>query len=97
MTYKPVPEVDEEYESHSQDESSQSHQQVEPLMFIDIALQQNQKPIRIALYEDSDPHKIALKFIKQQGIDSNIYYEELVTMMIQAKEKAQQERHSPAK
>jgi hypothetical protein len=62
-------------------------------MFIDIALHQDQKPIRIALYEDSDPQRVAKKFIRQQRIDSSTYYEELVLMMRQAKEKALQDKH----
>jgi hypothetical protein len=45
------------------------------------------------LYEDSDPQKVALKFIRQQRIDSSTYYEELVLMMVQAKEKALQDKH----
>ena len=59
-------------------------------MFIDIALSQDQKPIRIAIYEDSDPEKIAKKFITQQGITN--HYEELVAMMQQAKQKALSEQ-----
>jgi hypothetical protein len=65
-------------------------------MFIDIALQPEQKPIRIALYEDSEPERIAQKFIKQQGIDHHTYYMELVSMMKQAKDNALIDRKAPS-
>ena len=44
------------------------------------------------MYEDSDPQRVAKKFIRQQRIDSSTYYEELVLMMVQAKEKALQDK-----
>lgn len=63
MTYKPVQEVEEEYDSHDS-RDGYSVATSEPLMFIDIAMNPDQEPVRIALYEDSDPLKIAKKFIK---------------------------------
>ena len=57
-------------------------------MFIDIGVKKDEKPVRIAIYEDSDPQQLAYKFITQQKIDDSEYYQELVTMMRQAKEEA---------
>jgi len=39
-------------------------QETEPLMFIDIALSEEMQPSRIALFEHSDPEKVARRFIK---------------------------------
>ncbi len=89
MAYKPVQEVEEEYDSHDENTDSSASQ---PLMFIDIAMRPDQEPVRIAIYEDSDPLRLAKKFIKQQGIESAQHYDELVHMMQQAKEKVLAER-----
>ena len=77
--------MEEEYESQSVD----SHEnETEPLMFIDIALSEQQKPVRISLFEDSDPEKVARRFVKQQGIPPEDYLEELLFMLTQAKQNA---------
>lgn len=61
-----------------------------PIVYVDVSLgkSSNSKPVRIALYNDSRPEDIARKFIRQQKISSEAYFNELVTMLYQAKDKA---------
>lgn len=61
----------------------------EPLMFVDVALGQDSKPVRISIYEDSDPAEVAERFITEQMVSREIYYEELVSMLKHAKENAE--------
>ncbi len=57
-------------------------------MFIDIALSEDKQPARIALFEHSDPEKVARRFIKYQRISEEDYLEELLYMLKDAKENA---------
>lgn len=57
-------------------------------MYIDIALSEDKKPARIALFEHSDPEKVARRFIKHQKIPEEDYLEELLYMLKDAKENA---------
>lgn len=43
----------------------------EPLLFVDVNLGMQEKT-RIALYEKSNPEKVAKKFVKENGLDKNI-------------------------
>jgi hypothetical protein len=53
-------------------------------MFIDISPSEDKQPARIALYEHSDPEKVARRFIKQQRISAEDYLEELIFMLTDA-------------
>jgi hypothetical protein len=50
-------------------------------MFIDISPSEDKQPVRIALYEHSDPEKVARRFIKKQRISAEEYLEELIFML----------------
>jgi hypothetical protein len=63
-------------------------QESEALMFIDIALSEEMQPSRIALFEHSDPEKVARRFIKQKRISADQYLDELLLMLRDAKENA---------
>jgi hypothetical protein len=43
----------------------------EPLLYVDVNLGGNEKT-RIALYEKSNPEKVARKFVRDHGLDENI-------------------------
>lgn len=51
--------------------SSSSSEKGEPLLYVDVNFGTNEKT-RIALYEKSDPEKVAKKFVKKHGLDSQI-------------------------
>jgi hypothetical protein len=53
-------------------------------MFIDISPSEDKQPARIALYEHSDPEKVARRFIKKQKISAEDYLEELIFMLTDA-------------
>lgn len=42
----------------------------EPLLYVDVNLGQDKT--RIALYQRSNPDKVAAKFVEEHGLDSNI-------------------------
>lgn len=83
-SYKPVQEAVDEDSSFDEPPSHLG----EPLMFVDVALGQDQKPVRISIYQDSDPAEVAERFITEQMVSREIYYEELVSMLTHAKDNA---------
>ena len=88
---KVLSKVEEEYDSQSVDSRDQES---EPLMFIDISPSEDKQPARIALYEHSDPEKVARRFIKQQRISAEDYLEELIFMLTDAQKNAIQQKLS---
>ena len=58
---------------HASSDSSSDDEKFEgePLLYVDVNFGGNEKT-RIALFEKSDPEKVAKKFVKKHGLDSQI-------------------------
>ncbi len=56
--------------SSSSSEADDHLENEEPLLYVDVNL--GQEKTRIALYERSNPEKVAKKFVKKQGLDDKI-------------------------
>lgn len=54
--YKPVNEVEDEHFSSDEEDKQRED---EPIIFVDVAISKSQEPVRIAIYNDSDPVKLA--------------------------------------
>jgi hypothetical protein len=56
--------------SNQSDSDSQHDESQEPLLYVDVNL--GATKTRIALYEHSQPEKVARRFVREHGLDSNI-------------------------